>query len=80
LEFLVVFAGCPMRPGRTSSPRGFIYIGKVQGNATPPTFAQSFTWPYPAIAGEHYPISVTHIDKDARVSAPSDSLADVIQS
>lgn len=78
LEFLAVFAGFPMSPGRTASPRGFRYLGFIQGNAVPPVFAQSFTWPYPAVTGQHYPISVTHIDASSRVSAPSDNLADVI--
>jgi hypothetical protein len=80
LEFLVVFAGFPLSAGRTQSPFGFRYIGHIQGNAVPPVFAQSFTWPYPAVVGQHYPLSVTHIDLASRVSAPSDNLADVIAS
>jgi len=78
LEFIAVYAGLPMSIGRTSSPRGYRYVGKIQGNAVPPVFAQSFDWPYPAVTGQHYPISVTHVDKENRVSAAAEYLANVI--
>jgi hypothetical protein len=76
-QFLIVFAGLPMAPGRTASPRGYRYIGMVQGAAEPPSFPQSFTWPYTAEVGQNYPVRVTHLDAAGRVSTPSDVLVAV---
>jgi hypothetical protein len=77
-EYLVVFAGLPMHIGRTSGAHGWRYVGNVAGAVVPPVFPMGFDWPYIAPVGEHYPMSVTHIDVSNRVSTPSDTLAVVI--
>jgi hypothetical protein len=70
LEFLVVFAGLPMKPGRTQSPRGHRYVGFIQGNAVPPVFAVDLGWPYAAQTGDNYPMRIVHIDNQSRVASP----------
>jgi hypothetical protein len=77
-EYLLVFAGLPMGPGRTASPRGFRYVTVIKGAVSPPTFPFNVGWPYPAQIGDNYPISLTHVDVYNRVSTPVDYLAVVV--
>ena len=77
LEAIAVFQALPMHAGRTQSPRGWRYLGKIVGAASPPSFPVIFTPLYPASLHDMQAVSLTHLDLDGRVASPVDSLVHV---
>ena len=73
-EYLLVFAAAPMNAGRVANPTGWKLLCVIAGAVIPVTFPVETLAPYTCILGQQLGISVTHIDKDGRVSAPVDTV------
>jgi len=73
-EHVLIFFARPMAAGRTTSPKGWTYVGIISGGVVPPVFPWSILAPYTLILGQQQSISLTHLDVNGRVANPVDTV------